>query len=178
MAANEIASRHAPHNRPRRQGGMLILPVLVLLVLALGASAFIAYVLWPRWPGPTVATDAPSLPITVAGVAFNVPPAAMRVPVQRRAGEHERVDLAFLWPSLEPPDPATNSVAPLPNVPPAAAKTLERLFVTIAAAGDTLPPAERVRTIYPRYATSDPQPGPDGLAVLAFQTARPIRARI
>jgi hypothetical protein len=175
VATTPIVSRPAPNNRPRRQGGVLILPVLVLLVLALGASAFIAYVLWPRWPGPPVATDAPSLPITVAGVAFNVPPAAMRVPVQRHAGEHERVDLAFLWPSLEPPDPAVNSVAPLPNAPPTATKTLERLFVTIAAAGDTLPPAERVRTIYPRYATTDPQPGPDGLAVLAFQDGTPYQ---
>ena len=80
-------------------------PLVVVIALALGAIAVIGYVLWPRWPGPPIGPDAPALPITVAGVAFNVPPAAIRVPVQRRPGAHERVDLAFAWPSLEPPDP-------------------------------------------------------------------------
>src|SRR5262249_14292589 len=86
----------------RRHGGMLALPLIALVVLACLAVGFVASVLWPRWP--QVAVDAPALPITIAGVAFNVPPAAMRVPVQRRPGAHERVDLAFLWPSLAPPD--------------------------------------------------------------------------
>lgn len=174
MATTHIASRHAPRNRPRQPGGILLWPLLMLLAMAIGASAFIAYVLWPRWPEPIATINAPALPITVAGVTFNVPPAAIRVPVQRRAGAHERVDLAFLWPSLEPPDPAVNALAPS-TYAPAAAKSLERLFVTLAAAGDTLPPTERVRTIYPRYATSQPVAGPDGLAVLAFQDGSPYQ---
>ena len=66
------------------------------------------------------APDAPSLPITVAGVAFNVPPAAIRIPVQRRPGAHERVDLAFLWPSLEPPDPHAKVAPAATNGEPAA----------------------------------------------------------
>jgi len=171
MATTQTADR----SRPRRRSGALALPVVLLVLLAVLASAFITYVLWPSWPGPAPAPDAPSLPITVAGTAFNVPPAAMRVPVQRRAGAHERVDLAFLWPSLEPPDPATNSVVPAPNAPPSSAKALERLFVMIAAAGDTLPPDERVKTIYPRYATTEPVAGPEGLAVLAFRDGTPYQ---
>jgi hypothetical protein len=172
MASTELASRNLP--RHRRKGGVLVMPVLLLVVLAIAASAFITYVLWPRWPAPTAGADAPALPITVAGVSFNVPPAAMRVPVQRHAGEHERVDLAFLWPSLAPPDAAANAVAPTANAL-AGNKAMERLFVTIAAAGDTLPPVERVKTIYPRYATTDPVAGPDGLAVLAFQDGTPYQ---
>ena len=49
------------------------------------------------------------------------------------------------------------------------------MFVTIAAAGDTLPPAERVKTIYPRYATAEPVAGPEGLAVLAFRDGTPYQ---
>jgi hypothetical protein len=178
MATTHIANRpdrqpQGPRPGPRPGGRSLALPVVLPAALALLACVFITYVLWPSGPAP--APDAPSLPITIAGTAFNVPPAAMRVPVQRRAGSHERVDLAFLWPSLEPPDPAANSVVVAPNAPPTAAKTLERLFVMIAAAGDTLPPEERVKTIYPRYATTEPVAGPDGLAVLAFRDGTPYQ---
>jgi len=164
------ASRQAGRQDAHRQGGgMLALPLVALVVLACGAAGFVAYVLWPRWP--LVAADAPALPITIAGVAFNVPPAAMRVPVQRRPGAHERVDLAFLWPSLAPPDPAAATQRP----PPAAARAIERLFVTIAAAGDTLAPAERVTIIYPRYVAPQSVAGPDGLAVLAFRDGTPYQ---
>ena len=94
--------------RPPRRGshGPLLLPLLVLAAGALLAFLYIGYVLWPRWPGPPIGPNAPALPITVAGVTFNLPPAAIRVPMQRRPGAQDRVDLAFLWPSLEPPDPA------------------------------------------------------------------------
>src|SRR5438045_4832424 len=101
MAVSDLSN--AAIGRPRRSGA-LALPLIGMLTLAAIAAGFIAYVLWPRWPGPTVPPDAPALPITVAGTPFNVPPAAMRIPLQRRAGAHERVDLAFLWPSLEPPN--------------------------------------------------------------------------
>src|SRR5262249_36524730 len=138
--------------RSRRRGRRLLLLPLVALAAALIAFVYIGYVLWPRWPAPPVAGDAPSLPIVVGGVAFNLPPAAIRVLVQRRPGVQERVDLAYLWPSLAPPDPeAKPSPAPGAASPPApgataaAAPASERVFVTISIAGDTLPPAERAR---------------------------------
>ena len=157
----------------RKRRGALLLPLVILLALVFGAAGYIAYALWPRWPGPPVAADAPALPITIAGVAFNVAPAAMRVPVQRRPGAHERVDLAFLWPSLDPPDPA--AAAPAAGAPSVAARTIERVFVTIAAAGATLAPAERVRTIYPRYIAAHPTDGPSGLALRAFRDGTPYQ---
>jgi hypothetical protein len=146
-----------------------------MLSIILGAAGFIAYVLWPRWPGPAVATDAPMLPITVSGVAFNVPPAAMRRPVQRRPGAQERVDLAFLWPSLKPPAAPGKPPARESGRTPEQIRAIDRVFVTISAAGDALAPAERVRIIYPRYALSDPAAGPDGLAVLGFRDGSPYQ---
>jgi hypothetical protein len=163
----------------RRASGGLLLPPLLLFALMLAAVAYIVYVLWPRWPGAPAALDAPELPITIAGVVFDVPPAAIRVPVQRRPGAHERIDLAFMWPSLKPADPAAKPPAPQAVAAQVAARgalpTLDRIFITIASAGDAMEPAERVRTIYPRYASTDPVSGPTGLAVLAFLDGSPYQ---
>ena len=143
---------------------------------ALTAFLYLGYILWPRWPGPPVGRDAPPLPISIAGVVFNVPPAAIRVPVQRRPGAQERIDLAFLWPSLEPPDPNT----PKPSVPmpaewPAAAQTIARIFVTITPAGERLDPTERVLNIYPRYTATETQDGPGDLTTLPFREGTPYQ---
>ncbi len=158
--------------RRRRSGGVLALPLVLLIGAVALAGGYIAYVLWPRWPGPPIGPEAPAIPITVANVRFNVPPASIRVPVQRRPGAHERIDLAFQWPSLDPPDP---------NAKPSAASSaaaripLERIFVTIASAGDTLPPAERLATIYPRYTVPAAVDGPGGLSMLAFRDGTPYQ---
>ncbi len=151
----------------------LLTPLLLLSVLMVAAVAYIVYVLWPRWPAAPVGLDAPALPITIAGVAFNVPPAAIRVGVQRHPGALERVDLAFLWPSLKPADQSARPAAP--GSLPAPGSMLDRIFLTIAVAGTAMAPAERVRTIYPRYATTEPTSGPEGLAVLAFREETPYQ---
>jgi hypothetical protein len=152
-----------------------MLPLAVFAAVVVLAFVYIGYVLWPRWPGPPVGPDAPALPITVADVTFNVPPAAIRVPVQRRPGAQERVDLAFVWPSLAPPDPNARPPAPAPGMVPTPAQTFERIFVTIAAAGDMPDPADRVVTIYPRYSAAEAEAGPDGLSILAFRDGTPYQ---
>jgi hypothetical protein len=174
MAISDLSN--AARGRPRR-GGALALPLIGMLTIAAIAAGFIGYVLWPRWPGPPVSPDAPALPITIAGTPFNVPPAAMRVPLQRHAGAHERVDLAFLWPSLDPPGSHVPSArASGAHASGAAAQpTVDRLFVTISAAGDTLAPAERIKTIYPRYAAADAAIEADGLALKAFRSGTPYQ---
>ena len=158
-----------PLNR-HNDGRRLLLPLVVATAVALSAFGYIAYVLWPRWSAPRL--DAPPLPISIAGVAFNVPPAAIRVAAQRRAGAQERVDLVFLWPSLQPPDPESKPSA-LPATEAASSRTSARVFMTIAAAGDTLAPADRARTIYPRHTAAEAMRGPDGLAALAFRDGTP-----
>jgi hypothetical protein len=145
--------------------GLLYFVLLVLISLAVTALGFVGYAMWPSWPDADVALDAPSLPVTVAGALFNVPPQAIRMAAQRRSGAQERVDLVYLWPSLAPPDPD----GPAPNL-----AERDRLFVTIAAA-TAMPPVERLKTIYPRYTETAPAPGPAGLAIFAFRDGSPYQ---
>src|SRR4051794_1213830 len=105
MASTHIPTRDQhrqvrPRRKPRRKSRSIwLLPVALLSALLLLAGGVMAHLLWPVWP-EAVAIDAPALPITVSGVTFNVPPAAIRAPVQRRPGAQERIDLVFQWPSL------------------------------------------------------------------------------
>jgi hypothetical protein len=164
------------HRRPRG----LLLPLSLLVVLVAAAATFVSYVLWPTWPKAATSVEAPALPVTIAGVLFNVPPGAMRAAVQRHPGTHERIDLVFLWPSLAPPpadgeagiaavEPAvssTSDASPMPNGG-------DRLFVTIAGLGTMLAPVDRLRTIYPRYFETQAAAAQDGLAILPFRAGTP-----
>jgi hypothetical protein len=174
MTSADLLRQHQARNRAPRERAPLALPLALMALLIAAAVGFIASALWPRGTSsPDVAPDPPALPVTVAGVAFNVPPAAVRVPVQRRSGAHERIDLAFLWPSLALPDADANAVISTPG--PRAKQVRERVFVTITAAADTLAPQERVATIYARYVEVTPAIGADGLAVLAFRDGSPYQ---
>ncbi len=160
-------AHHIAHPRRRTGRSPLTGPVLVFAGACTLAAAYVAYVLWPRWPDASGTVDAPSLPVVVADVSFNVETAAIRIPLQRRPGRQERVDLAYLWPSLSPPDPSQKIVAG------SAVDPNERLFVTITSGEGTLPPMERVKTIYPRYLVPEPAAGPDGLTLRAFRDGTP-----
>ncbi len=162
-------ARHHAKTKKRGASAGLVFALLVLVVLIVGAAALVALMLWPRWPGTAVAPDAPSLPVTIGGVLFNVPPAAIRIPAQRHSGAQERVDLAFMWPSLAPPD-ANAKLAPSEGTPP-----IDRLFVTLATQSPALPPAERVKSIYPRYLGEVQFDGPDGLKVISFKDGTPYQ---
>jgi len=157
---------HRPARGARRRGGHnpLLAPVLLFVAVVAIGAAYVGYVLWPRWPEPPVARNAPSLPIVVAGTAFNVEPAAIRQAVQRKPGTQDRIDLSYLWPSLLPPD---RNVQPTVGAPPTDPN--ERLFVTIQSGEVSLPPLERIQTIYPRYLAAEAAQGADGLSVRAFR---------
>jgi hypothetical protein len=144
-------------------------PLLAFGAVALLAALYVAYILWPRWPQGPVALNAPSLPIIVSGVTFNVEPAAVRVAVQRRAGVQQRVDLSYLWPSLAPPDPAVKPTVGAPL------DANERLFVTISSGDATLPLLDRVQTIYPRYLVPQPVAGFPGLTYRGFRDDSPYQ---
>jgi hypothetical protein len=173
MSVSHVYQRYTLQRRQQHGRLLLALPLVGTGVLIAAAIAFIVHVLWPAWQNAPLGADAPALPVTVAGVAFNAPPAAIRLPIQRQAGAHERLDLAFLWPSLLPPDGRPLSNVPTRGVPKQ--QSFERIFVTLAAARDSLPPTERVKTIYPRYLQSEAIAGPDGLAMVAFRQGTPYQ---
>jgi hypothetical protein len=125
------------------------------------AMASLAYLLQQRCPQPPAPIDPPPLPIVIAGVVFNVPPAAIRIPMQRRAGPQERIDLAYQWPDLTPPD--SRAVA------------TPRLFVTIESAQPPLPATERLNAIYPRYADAPAASDPAGLTMARFRDGTPYQ---
>jgi len=162
----------------RRHGAVLTWPFAFIVLVVATAAAFVSYVLWPSWPSEPIAIDAPALPISIAAVLFEIPPAAIREGVQRHPGAHERVDLAFSWPALSPPP---NSSWPRAKPPVTAENAIaavgdaenDRLFVTIAGLGGVLAPLERLRTIYPRYVATQANAGPDGLAFLPFRGDTP-----
>src|SRR5919204_4396456 len=106
-----IASAMRQQRADQRVAASLVAGFALGADLVLSALGYVAFVLWPRTLSE-VPADAPSVPITIAGVVFNVPPAAIRQQVQRHSGAQERVDLVFLWPSLEAPDSAKQPHAP------------------------------------------------------------------
>jgi hypothetical protein len=120
------------------------------------------YLLEPGWSDAAAPGDAPPQPSVIAGVVFNVPPAAIRVPVQRRAGPQERIDLAYRWPELTPPDAH-------------AADLSARLFVTIEVSQTLMPPAERLNSVYPRYIDTAAVSDPGGLTVASFADDTPYQ---
>jgi hypothetical protein len=169
------------HKIRRKAGSVLWLPLAFLAVLVVAAGSFVSYMLWPTWPSAPIPLDAPAVPVTVAGVLFNVPQAAIRAAVQRHPGAHERIDLVFLWPSLAAPQadgkaPAKPVVTREDDALPALPSANDRLFVTIAGLGAVLTPAERLRTIYPRYIKAQATAGPDGLAILPFRAGTPYES--
>jgi hypothetical protein len=171
------AARYTLRRKSGGKSGGLLLPLGLFAVLIAAAATFVSYELWPSWPKSPVPLDAPALPVTVAGVLFNVPPAAIRASIQRHPGLHERIDLVFLWPSLAPPGPVDEATAkPQPagrdDAPPSPGGD-DRLFITIAGLGAVLAPDARLRTIYPRYIEAQATAGPDGLAVVPFRAGTP-----
>ncbi len=169
MATLAHRSQHPSQRRPRKRHGQnpLAAPVAVFTALCIVAVIYVAYVLWPRWPDATVAVDAPSIPVSVGGTIFNIEPAAVRIASQRNAGSQTRVDVAYLWPSLVPPNPSIKVIDGKPVDPN------ERLFALIVVDDGALPMANRVRDIYPRYLSKSQAEGPEGLVVHPFRAGTP-----
>lgn len=154
--------------RPRRnKHGFLALPMLMFIGGIILAVATVAWLLWPRWPAPNVPVDAPSIPVTIQGLTFNIPPGAIRVKSKRKPGAQDRIDLAFKWPGLTPPEERP--------VPVASSSGIDRIFLTIAASDNTLPPIERFKTIYPRYLDHSLRATDGGLTVRPFRDGTPYQ---
>lgn len=155
--------------RPRRARPSHAVPLVVSGAIGACALGLVTYLLWPSWHQEK-AGDPSRLPVSIGNTLFNVPTRAVRVKLQKRSGPQERVDLAFVWPSLEPPDAPRHVTA---ETVEETARPIDRIFLSIAAHHDALSPDERTRTIYPRYL--DPGSGSvtDGLSLRAFRDGTP-----
>ena len=129
-----------------------IILILSAAIMAAGAIALVAYLLWPTW-GAQSANGPSRLPVSVGGTLFNVPTSAVRRKIQRHSGPQERVDLSFLFPSLEPPEAPKHVTA---DTVEEKVQPIDRIFVSIAAHRDTLAPDTRVRRSI-RVISSRPQ---------------------
>ena len=113
-----------------------IILIIVAVTIAAAAIALVAYLLWPTWGARSA--DAPSrLPVSVGATLFNVPTSAIRRKIQRHSGPQERVDLSFLFPSLEPPEAPKHVSA---DTVEEKVQPIDRIFVSISAHRDTLAP--------------------------------------
>ncbi len=146
-----------------------LVPIAIGGALAAAALALVAYLLWPTW-GTVPARGPGRLPVQVGGTLFNVPTASVRRKIQRHSGPQERVDLAFTFPALEPPEAPKHVSADTVDEQP---QPIDRIFVSIAAHRDSLAPDVRLRTIYPRYLEQASTPVEDGLTLRAFKEGSP-----
>ena len=90
--------------------------------------------------------------------------------IQRHSGPQERVDLSFVYPSLEAPEAPKHVSA---DTVEDKVQPIDRIFLSISAHHDSLAPDIRVRTIYPRYLEQASTPVDDGLTMRAFRDGSP-----
>jgi hypothetical protein len=159
------------HTRPRhwrRSRRSHVVPILFGGLTAVLAMAAVAYLLWPTWQSRK-AGDPDRIPVSVGATLFNVPTGAFRRKVQKHSGPQERVDLSYVYPSLEASNvPRHVSVETFDeNQQP-----IDRIFLSIEAHHDALSPEARLRTIYPRY-VDQLMPAQDGLTTRPFRDASP-----
>ena len=145
MTLLSTAQHNARGSRGPRRSHMI--PIMLAGAVTAGGIALVAYLLWPTWE-PDSSGHPARLPVSIGATLFNVPPAAIRMKIQRHSGPQERVDLNFMFPSLEPPDAPKHVSA---ETVEESVQPIDRIFLSIAAHHDSLAPDTRVRTIYPRY---------------------------
>ena len=159
----------APLKSPRARARAHVVPVVLCGIAAACAVALVAYLLWPTW-GTRGANAPDKLPVSVGGTLFNLPMTAIRMKIQRHSGPQERIDLDFLYPSLQPPGAPKHVTA---DTVEAAVQSIDRIFLSIAAHHDALSPEQRTATIYPRYLDQAATMPVDGLTMRMFRADTP-----
>src|SRR5260370_40590502 len=167
MTFFSTAQHIARSSRKDPRGHMI--PIMAASAVTVSAIALVAYLLWPTW-GPEASSSPARLPVSIGATLFNVPTAAIRMKIQRHSGSQERIDLSFVYPSLDAPEMPKHFSA---DTIEEAVQPIDRIFLSIAAHHDTLPPDMRVRTIYPRYLEQASTPQQDGLTLRAFRDGTP-----
>jgi hypothetical protein len=165
-----VSSASRPRRAPAVRRGYRV-PVALGSMIACLSVAAVVYLLWPTWRAQAVG-DPERTPVSVGDTLFNVPTKAFRVKFQRHSGPQERVDLAFMYPSLMPPEkPKRATPEDIEEFHP-----IDRIFVSIAAHHDAMAPETRLRTILPRYLAPASAQIDEGLRVRAFVEGSPYSA--
>ena len=169
MTVFSATSPRSPRTNAWTRARTHLVPLALTCVFAASAVALVAYLLWPTWStGGAAAPD--KLPVSVGGTLFNVPLQAIRMKIQRHSGPQERIDLDFLYPSLDAPTGPTHVTADTVDT---AMQPIDRIFLSIAAHHDALSPEQRTTTIYPRYLELSATTPDDGLTMRAFRSDTP-----
>ena len=155
-------------SRQHRRSHMI--PIVAASAIGAVAIALVAYLLWPTWSTDT-SSDPARLPVSVGGTLFNVQPLAIRMKIQRHSGPQERVDLNYVFPSLEVPEGPRHVSAD--TVVEDSMQPIDRIFLSISAHHDAMAPELRISTIYPRYLEQTATPAQDGLTLRAFRDGTP-----
>src|SRR5436853_543626 len=127
MTLFSTAQHIARGSRERSRGHMI--PIVLGCAVTSGAMALVAYLLWPTW-GADASSSPARLPVSIGATLFNVPTLAIRVKIQRHSGPQERVDLAFSFPSLEPPELPKHVSA---DTMEETIQPIDRIFLSITA---------------------------------------------
>ena len=165
MRVRRMSASGRPSRRPQHVG-LFAAGGAVLCA----AAAAIIYLLWPTWQAGASAGPR-QLPITVGGMLFNVPSDTIRMRLQRRSGAQDRIDLAFTYPSLSPPEPQRHVTA---ETVEDTRVIVDRLLLTIALRSDDMSADDRIRIIYPRYLDQRAEER-NGLAGRSFRDDTPYR---
>lgn len=168
-ATSARSSKTSARTSARTRARAHLIAIALTGVFAAGAIALVAYLLWPTWS--TGGADAPDkLPVSVGGTLFNLPISAIRMKIQRHSGPQERIDLDFLYPSLEAPNGPRHVTADSVDT---AMQPIDRIFLSISAHHDALSPEQRTATIYPRYFDKAAATPDDGLTMRMFRSDTP-----
>ena len=168
MTLFSTAHTIARGSRQHRRSHMI--PIMAASAIGAVAIALVAYLLWPTWSTDTSSAPA-RLPVSVGGTLFNVQPLAIRMKIQRHSGPQERVDLSYVFPSLEVPEGPRHVSAD--TVVEDSMQPIDRIFLSISAHHDQMAPELRISTIYPRYLEQTATPAQDGLTLRAFRDGTP-----
>jgi hypothetical protein len=173
MTTSTIAPAMSTSRRARRRHKPRhVWPIIAGCVAAAAALSLVVYLLWPTWQAAH-GINPSELPVSVGGTPFNIQRNAIRIKAQRHNGQQERIDLAFLYPSLAPPPitPTRTKAEDALDASPVA----DRIFLSLIAHHDALSPDERIRTVYPRYFNGPAQPLPGGLTQHTFIPESPYQ---
>ena len=114
-----------------------MVPIVLASAIAAGAIALVAYLLWPTWGAGRFQRSGAAAGQRRRHAVQRADRGDAPMKIQRHSGPQERVDLGFVYPSLEPPERAE---ACQRRTVEDTVQPIDRIFLSIAAHHDSLAP--------------------------------------